>query len=53
MASIDTYFRELKECGASDLHMVIDFPPLIRLNGELKPLDHPALTPETNRDLLF
>ena len=53
MASIDTYFRELKECGASDLHMVIDFPPLIRLNGELKPLDHPVLTPEGNRDLLF
>ena len=53
MASIDTYFRELKELGASDLHMVIDFPPLIRLNGELKPLDHPVLTPEANRDLLF
>jgi twitching motility protein PilT len=53
MARIDTYFRELKERGASDLHMVIDFPPLIRLNGELRPLDHPVLTPEDNRDLLF
>ena len=53
MAQIDTYFRELKERGASDLHMVIDFPPLLRLNGELQPMDHPVLTYESNREMLF
>jgi len=53
MAAIDAYCRELKEQGASDLHMVIGFSPLLRLNGELKPTDHPVLTPESNRELLF
>jgi len=53
MAIIDTYFRELKNKGASDLHMVIGFPPLLRLHGELKPTDQPVLTPDSNRDILF
>lgn len=53
MAVIDTYFRELKQRGASDLHMVIGFPPLLRLHGELKPTDQPVLTPDSNRDILF
>jgi len=53
MAKIDTYFRELKEKGASDLHMVVDCPPMLRLHGELKPTDHPVLTAESNREILF
>ncbi|MCP4626077.1 MAG: Flp pilus assembly complex ATPase component, partial [bacterium] len=53
MAHIDTYFREMKEKGASDLHMVIGFPPLLRLRGELVPTEHPVLTPESNRQILF
>ncbi len=53
MARIDEYFIEMKERGASDLHMVIGFPPMLRLRGELTPTNHPVLTPESNRDLLF
>ena len=53
MATIDTYFKEMKERGASDLHMVVGFPPLIRLNGELSPLDHPVLSPESNLEILL
>ena len=53
MAKIDEYFREMKERGASDLHMVIGFPPLLRLRGELVPTEHPVLTPESNREILF
>ena len=53
MAAIDAYFQEMKERGASDLHMVIGFPPLLRLRGELVPTGHPVLTPESNRDILF
>ncbi|PKN64164.1 MAG: type IV pili twitching motility protein PilT [Deltaproteobacteria bacterium HGW-Deltaproteobacteria-10] len=53
MARIDEYFLEMKERGASDLHMVIGFPPMLRLRGELTPTSHPVLTPESNRDLLF
>ena len=53
MAKIDTFFKALKERGASDLHMVIGFPPLIRLQGELVPTEHPALTATTNQEILF
>ncbi len=53
MTEIDTYFQEMKEQGASDLHMVIGFPPLLRLRGELVPMDYAVLTPESNQDLLF
>ena len=53
MATIDTYFKEMKDSGASDLHMVIGFPPLLRQRGELVPLDNPVLTQESNREILF
>ncbi|MBU0962262.1 MAG: type IV pilus twitching motility protein PilT [Proteobacteria bacterium] len=53
MAQIDTYFRQMKEHGASDLHMVIGFPPLLRLRGDLVPLDAPVLTPESNKQILY
>jgi twitching motility protein PilT len=53
MAQIDSYFSQMKERGASDLHMVIGFPPLLRLRGELVPLDEPVLTPESNKRILF
>lgn len=53
MAKIDTYFRETKERGASDLHMIIGFPPMLRLRGELTPIEHPVLTAESNREFLF
>ena len=53
MATIDNYFREMKEAGASDLHLAVGFPPMLRLGGELKPLNHPVITAESNRDILF
>lgn len=53
MAQIDTFFKQMKERGASDLHMVIGFPPLIRLRGDLIPLEAPALTPESNQQILY
>lgn len=43
----------MNERGASDLHMVIGFPPLLRLRGELVPLEVLPLTAETNRQILF
>ena len=53
MAAIDAFFKEMKAKGASDLHMVIGFPPLLRLRGELVPTEHPVLTPESIREILF
>ncbi|WP_300672945.1 type IV pilus twitching motility protein PilT [Desulfoluna sp.] len=53
MAVIDTYFRELSEKGASDLHMVIGCPPLLRLKGELVDTDHPVLDRERMKEVLW
>lgn len=54
MATIDTYFREMQKCGASDLHMVIGKPPLLRKGGELVSMEqYPVLTPESNQQILF
>ena len=53
MAHIDKYFRQMQEEGASDLHMVIGFPPLLRMRGELVPIDAPMLTTESNKQILF
>ncbi len=54
MAIIDDYFREMKNQGASDLHMVVGFSPLLRLRGELVPMEQfPILTAESNKSILF
>ena len=54
MAQIDSFFKAMKERGASDLHMVIGRPPMIRQGGELVAMDEfPVLTAESNRQILF
>ncbi len=53
MAKIDAYFAEMKKRGASDLHMVVGHAPLLRLRGELVPMNEPVLTSESNLKILF
>lgn len=53
MPEIDKYFKEMTARGASDLHMVVGFPPLLRKSGELVALDQPVLTAESNKQILF
>ncbi len=53
MATIDAYFKQMVDRGASDLHMVVGFPPLLRLRGELAPTEFPVLTPESSKQILF
>ena len=38
--------------GASDLHLAVGLPPIMRLHGSLAPLDAEALTPEDTDRLL-
>jgi twitching motility protein PilT len=53
MASIDAFLREMMERGASDLHVSANSPPLIRVNGELVPLKHPALGATDTKTLCY
>ncbi len=44
--------REAVERNASDLHITVNVPPTIRLNGELEELPHKVLLPENTLDLV-
>jgi len=37
--------------GASDLHISVGLPPMLRMSGNLQPLDAPALTGEDTERL--
>ena len=41
---------EVLEKNASDLHMTAGSPPMVRLRGQLEPLDYPVLTPQDVRE---
>lgn len=53
MARIDRFFDELLERKASDLHLGIGYPPLLRIRGELVPLRDTPMDAEEMEDLLF
>ncbi len=51
---MDVLFKKMAELGASDLHLSVSVPPMMRKDGRMKVLREgdPALTPETMRELL-
>jgi twitching motility protein PilT len=53
-ARMDILFHQMAELGASDLHLSVSMPPLIRKDGKIKPLmdGEPAITADVMRDLL-
>jgi len=48
----DYLFDALRE-GASDLHVTVGLPPMVRVNGEVRPLDYPKLTPQMTREMIY
>ena len=38
--------------GASDLHLAVGLPPMLRIHGALQPLDSPALTPDDTERMM-
>lgn len=53
MISVDQVLLEVIERGASDLHITVGAPPVIRLNGQLAPLDYPKLMPQDTKEMLY
>lgn len=53
MASLHDYLKEMVERGASDLHITPGVPPMIRVRGELVPLEYPPLKPQETRQLCY
>jgi twitching motility protein PilT len=48
----DYLFDAIRE-GASDLHITVGLPPMVRVNGEVQPLDYPPLTANLTRELVY
>jgi twitching motility protein PilT len=53
MISLVDIFREAKERGASDVHLVSGVPPSLRVHGVLIPLPMEVATSSFCRDLIF
>lgn len=53
MINIDQVLLEVIERGASDLHITVGSPPVIRLHGQLVPLDYPKLMPQDTKEMLY
>lgn len=50
---VNKLFRALVRLKGSDLHLKVGNPPIVRVNGSLKPLDHPPIDVAEMVDLLF
>ncbi|MBI4964234.1 MAG: type IV pilus twitching motility protein PilT [Desulfomonile tiedjei] len=53
MASLHDFLKEMVERGASDLHITPGVPPMIRVHGELVPLEYAPLKPQETRQLCY
>ncbi|MDQ4126663.1 MAG: type IV pilus twitching motility protein PilT [Actinomycetota bacterium] len=52
-AGLTDYLLATVRMGASDLHMTVGLPPMVRVIGSVQPLDYPPLTPNTTRELIY
>ena len=50
--SLDTIFKYAVDQGASDIHLVVGKPPIIRIDGALKDTEFPLLSRKTTDDLI-
>ena len=50
---VDKIFRALVKLEGSDLHLKVDQPPMVRVRGELKPLNRPPIDAEEMVRLLI
>ena len=53
MADIQEFLKIMIDKGASDLHITVGSPPMIRINGELQPLPYPPLSATDTKNLCY
>src|SRR5216684_3684807 len=53
MASLPDLLRTVVEMDGSDLHIATNTPPQIRVNGHLRRLDLPELSPSETKQLIY
>jgi twitching motility protein PilT len=52
-AHIDDLLRLVVEKGASDLHVVVGAPPILRVDGQLLPTNYTPLTPQISQRMIY
>jgi twitching motility protein PilT len=52
-SGLSDYLFDAIRLGASDLHITAGVPPMVRLHGEVRPLDYPPFTPNFTRELIY
>ncbi|MHB9037587.1 MAG: type IV pilus twitching motility protein PilT [Armatimonadota bacterium] len=50
---IDDLLRDMLDKGASDLHVCVGVPPVVRVDGQLIPLSYAKLTPPDTQRLMY
>ena len=50
---INVFFRTVMKFEASDLHMKVGLPPMMRLKGAIRKMDHPPISEEQMERLFF
>lgn len=53
MLDINDLLMHVLEKDASDLHITVSTPPMVRQHGELVPLDYPPLTAQDTKELIY
>ena len=54
VTSIDQLLEQMVQLNASDLHLTVGAPPVVRLKGHLQRFDGvPAMSADNTRDLLY
>lgn len=52
MNRVDELLIKAVECGSSDLHITVAVPPMVRVNGQIRPLEgYAPLTPDDTREI--
>ncbi|MBI3924894.1 MAG: Flp pilus assembly complex ATPase component TadA, partial [Armatimonadetes bacterium] len=51
--TMDDLLRTTVERGASDLHLTVGLPPVLRINGKLRPTEYPRLSPDETKRLVY
>ena len=52
-ATLNQLLKSMVEQGGTDLHVTTNSPPQIRIDGVLKPLNQPPLTPSETKQLAY
>ncbi len=50
---LNDYLMDAIDAGASDLHITVGLPPMIRVSGQVQPLDYEPLQPNTTREAIY